>query len=67
MGICNMFLNMCVVGLVGVSPNTMEVHLMDEQANIHVYQLEVRQISAEMSEGISVSYTHLTLPTIGYV
>ena len=48
--ICNVFLNMCIVGLTQVSPALYKVETMDAQQQIH--EFECREILVEISEGV---------------
>ena len=46
--ICNVFLNMCIVGLTQVGPSLYKVEAMDNQQQIR--EFECREILVEISE-----------------
>ena len=48
--ICNVFLNMCIVGLTQVGPALYKVEVMNDQQQIR--EFECREILVEISEGV---------------
>ena len=48
--ICNVFLNMCIVGLTQVGPALYKMEVMNDQQQIR--EFECREILVEISEGV---------------